>query len=217
MLADPSICTHTFQIYECRQFSKEDRLLEADYTVSCNTGLHRGFYVLGFFLVVFVAVGVPLFLLVYLYRRTNTGTESDFKRDFEIATAVLAELKKKGNSIGDDDGGEDVEAKCASGKHGHTFECIGCLAHRSEAQFSAEQMKHTKLNGVPLRCKICVATDSMSSSLEMKHVQRLLRDLKLADFNSLIKIYKPEWFLWETLDMGRKLVLGANATQKSRC
>ena len=160
-LCYPSICTHAFQIYECRQFSVEERLLEADYTVSCKSATHMGFYILGGLVIVFVAIGVPLTVFVYLYHRTQTGSKETKAQHAETAQAVLSELKKFDGKrpIHDDDE--------------HKQPIVAMLA-----------------------------------KVELDNVHRLLRDLDLADFSSLIKIYKPEWFLWETFDMARKLVLG---------
>jgi hypothetical protein len=137
----PSICTHAFQIFECRQFSEEEDVLDADYTISCLRTIHVAFKVIGAFIIATVAVGVPLSMLIFLSWKSSKLT------------------------VGAEDSPKVLAVKDA------------------------------------------LSDGGVGKDIKNINVIRLLRDLHLSDFSFLIKIYKPEWFLWETFDMLRKLTL----------
>eukprot|EP01052_Picozoa_sp_SAG31_P014690 SAG31_NODE_921_length_10984_cov_2.779329_9_plen_1244_part_00 len=89
----PSICRHAFEIFQCRRFSDDEDLLEADYTLPCTTSLHFGFQLIGGVVIAVVAIGVPVTFAILLYSRSYYIDEVEKDKDKATAEAVLNELK----------------------------------------------------------------------------------------------------------------------------
>eukprot|EP01052_Picozoa_sp_SAG31_P008866 SAG31_NODE_455_length_15433_cov_4.248728_1_plen_1124_part_00 len=113
----PSICTHAFEIFECRRFSADEQLLEADYTKPCTTDVHFGFQIIGMVVIIFIAFGVPLGFVWALGRTTLIIDKVRKKRDEQMAEAVLAKMKQTKEDF-DQDPDELSEGEDEQENHG---------------------------------------------------------------------------------------------------
>jgi len=98
----PRVCQVSFNAWICRRVLPDLRILVADDRVACENGTHVIYQALSLFVLVLVALGVPVAAMIVLYRERNaqpTVAESLKLRAAEALAITLEEAEFAVNEI----------------------------------------------------------------------------------------------------------------------
>ena len=91
-LVYPGVCNRSFSLFNCRRLTDSMSVLTSDYSIVCESDEHRAFQIVGFFVIVCFAIGVPIGTMVLMFRRMQEY-RGQHATDKFIARRVADELK----------------------------------------------------------------------------------------------------------------------------
>ena len=90
--ANPGVCQTAFAALRCRELGEGVSVLEADYTVDCNSSDYQMFRLFAIFMIVLIPVGIPVAVLVILRKHEDKilAQDPDTIREFN---AILGDYE----------------------------------------------------------------------------------------------------------------------------
>lgn len=99
-LVYPSVCNKVFSIFNCRQLDTE-RVLTSDYSLTCDTMMHKGFQMVAACVALFFCLGVPVSLCLLMARRIREYSTNSSEKDRFVARRVADDIGLDDNEAAD--------------------------------------------------------------------------------------------------------------------